>query len=124
MSDHKLQSIEAKLEAVIDKLHVMNVTMARNTESLIIHEKRTDIAERKMESLNGRIDDLKDRENKQFKELSEYVQEKFCSIEDKISPIKTHVEVMSKVFNLVWKVIIPCFVGVLGILYKVGVLKI
>lgn len=109
-----------KIDLVIEKLHEIEVTLAKNTESLIIHEKRTDIAEKKLEVLNERIDDLKDRDNEQFKELSNLVKEEVQSINDKISPIKNHVEVLDKTFNIVWKIIIPVFIGFLGLLYKLG----
>ena len=124
MSNDKLTTIEMKLESIIERLHEMNVTLAENTKSLIVHEKRTDLAERKMEILNDRIDSLKSDEHAQFKELTQTVDRKFTDLESKLNPIKNHVEVLDKVFGMTWKVIIPGLVAAIGILYKLGVLKI
>ena len=123
MNDNKLQNIENKLDAVVEKLYEMNVILAKNTESLIIHEKRTDLAEKKIETLNERIDEIKDRENEQFRELSELVQTKVNSIHEKIAPIKNHVEVLDNTFKFIWKFVVPSIVGVFAILYKFGYLK-
>lgn len=123
MSDHKLNSIELKLEAIIEKLHDMNVTLAENTQSLIIHEKRTDLAERKIEVLNSRIDELKDRENEQFKELTAEVKSTFKSLEEQILPVKIHVETMEKILNIVFKYIVPGLAGLATLLYSLGILK-
>jgi len=124
MSEERLQAIENKIETLVDKLHDIHITLTKNTESLIIHEKRTDIAERKIELLNDRIDEMKDRENEQFKELSNLVQEKVESIHEKIQPIKSHVEVMDKTFNIIWKIIIPGVCAIAVALYKLGLIKI
>lgn len=123
MNDNKLQNIENKLDAVVEKLYEMNVILAKNTESLIVHEKRTDLAEKKIETLNERIDEIKDRENEQFRELSELVQTKVNSIHEKIAPIKNHVEVLDNTFKFIWKFVVPSIVGVFAILYKFGYLK-
>jgi hypothetical protein len=124
MNNDKLTVIEMKLESIIERLHEMNVTLAENTKSLIVHEKRTDIAERKMELLNDRVDSLKEDEHAQFKELTQIVDRKFGELEAKLTPIKNHVEVLDKVFGMVWKIIIPCILTSVGILYKFGILKI
>ena len=123
MSDQRLQVIEGKIDTVIEKLHEMNVVLAKNTESLIIHEKRTDIAEKKLEALNDRIDEIKDKEHEQFKELSELVQDKVTSIHEKIAPIKNHVEVLDNTIKFIWKYVIPSVVGIFALLYKLGVIK-
>ncbi len=113
-----------KLDLIVQKLHEIEIVLTKNTESLIIHEKRTDLAESKLEVLNTRIDELKEKEMDQFKELTVSIQDKFEEIQNKIAPIKTHVEVMDKVFNIVWKVIIPCVIGFIGLLYKIGWIKV
>lgn len=123
MSEEKSSNVESKLDTIIEKIHEMNVTLAENTQSLVIHEKRTDIAERKIEILNNRIDELKEKESVQFKELSDSIQDKFNAIEDQVLPIKIHVEAMDKVFSIVWKVLVPAVIGIFGILYKFGFIK-
>lgn len=124
MNDSRLQSIETKIDTLIDKLHETNVILARNTESLIIHEKRTDLAERRIENLNNRIDDLKDIENEQFKDLTKYVESEFDKFNAKLEPVKNHVEVLDKTIKFIWKVIVPSVVAIFGLLYKFGIIKI
>ncbi len=121
---NKVIAMEMKLELILDKLHDIDITLAENTKSLIIHEKRTDLAERRIETMNERIDELKDRENEQFEKLGKSVEDKFSAIEEKILPIKNHIEVLDKVFGLMWKVIIPSLAAVVGALYKFGIISI
>lgn len=112
--------IEHKLDSIVNKLHEMNLVLSKNTESLITHEKRTDIAERKMEILNARIDEIKDKEKEQFAELHDDVHEQIEKLNDQITPIKIHVESVEKVISMIFKVVIPCFVGILALMYKLG----
>ena len=123
MSD-RMSQIENKLDSVIEKLHDIHIVLSENTQSLIIHEKRTDIAERKLEVLTERIEENKEKEHDQLKQISDSIQQKFDALEVKLSPVKTHVEVMEKVFNILWKVILPCFFGLIGLLYKMGIIKV
>lgn len=56
--DQRIDRIEGKLDVIVDKLSDLNVTLARNTQSLEIHEKRTDIAEQKLDSYEKRMDKM------------------------------------------------------------------
>ena len=64
--------------------------MAENTQSLIIHEKRTDLAEKKLELLEI-----------QFKEKSSKDDVLMTQIEDKLEPIHYHVILINAVFKYV-----------------------
>lgn len=112
--------VEQKLETIVNKLHEMNLILAKNTESLITHEKRTDIAERKMEVLNARIDEIKDKEKEQFVELQDEVHTQMEKLNEQMLPIKIHVESVEKVISVIFKIVIPCFVGILALMYKLG----
>lgn len=57
------EKLDTKLDAIVDKLHQMNITLTRNTDSLEIHEKRTDIAEKKLDAYEERLDKI-DSHNK------------------------------------------------------------
>lgn len=57
--DHRLnrleQKIDEKFDQVMDKLHDIDVTLVRNTDSLEIHEKRTTIAEQKLDAFETKL---------------------------------------------------------------------
>lgn len=57
------EKLDTKLDAIVDKLHSIDVTLVRNTQSLEIHEKRTDIAEQKLDAYEVRLDKI-DSHNK------------------------------------------------------------
>lgn len=104
----KLEKIEEKLDKLSERLQETNVILAENTQSLIIHEKRTDIAEKKLEIVQQRLDRQMERENGILKE-----------IEQKILPIKSHVDSV----NLVLKIVIPTISAMILFFYKLGILK-
>jgi Skp family chaperone for outer membrane proteins len=104
----KLEKIEEKLDKLTEKLHDTNLILAENTKSLIIHEKRTDIAEKKLEIVQQRLDRQMEREGGILRE-----------IDQKIAPIKTHVDMV----NLTFKYIIPTISAAVLFFYKLGILK-
>lgn len=104
----KLDKLEEKIDIIVDKLHEQNVTLARNTESLILHEKRTDLAEKKLNLLEI-----------QYKEYSTKDAVRLENIESKLEPIYKHVNIVSVVF----KYVLPTMAGILGFLFKIGVIK-
>jgi len=104
----RLARIEDKLDKIAEKLQETNIVLAENTKSLIIHEKRTDIAENKLNLLEV-----------QFKEYIARDSVLLQEIEEKLEPIHTHVTAM----NIVLKYIIPAVGGLLVFLFKIGVLK-
>ena len=108
MEKDKLQRIEEKLDKINDKLGEINVTLAENTQSLIIHEKRTDIAEKKLALLEI-----------EFKEKSARDELIMDGIERKIEPVHDHVLLL----NILVKYIIPALAGLVAFLYKFGIFK-
>ena len=104
----RLDKLEEKIDLIVDKLHDQNVTLARNTESLILHEKRTDIAEQKLNLLEN-----------EYKEHSTRDMLRLENIESKLDPIYKHVTVV----NTAFKYIIPAVAGILGFLFKIGIIK-
>jgi hypothetical protein len=108
MDNDRLNRIEDKLDKITDKLQEMNVTLAENTQSLIIHEKRTDLAERKIELVQLQLNEQLEKDHKIIEK-----------IEEKLLPIQTHVNLV----NVVFKYIIPSIAGLIAFLYKVGIVK-
>ncbi len=108
MDADRLIRIEEKLDKLADKLHETNIVLAENTQSLIIHEKRTDIAEQKLGLLEA-----------EFKEHSAKDEIILESINVKLQPIYNHVTLV----NLTFKYVLPSAVAVLSILFKLGILK-
>ena len=108
MDKDKLVKIEEKLDKISDKLHEIHVTLAENTQSLIIHEKRTDIAEKKLSLLELEL-----------KERSAINAVAVDDLEKKIQPIHDHVIVV----NAVLKYVLPAIITVLAFVYKFNILK-
>lgn len=104
----KLARIEEKLDKISDKLEEIDEVLSENTTSLIIHEKRTDIAENKLNLLEVQFKEYIARDSALLKE-----------IEVKLDPIHTHVAVV----GIVFKYIIPAVAGLLVFLFKLGILK-
>lgn len=116
----KLTLIEHKLESIIQKLHDQNIILSKNTESLITHEKRTDLAERKIELLSLRIDEIKDQEKEQITEVKHQISD----LHTELLPVRIHIQSVEKVITIIFKVVIPCFVGILALMYKLGWIEI
>lgn len=108
MEKDRLTRIEEKLDKISEKIEDINITMASNTQSLIIHEKRTDIAENRIA-----LTEL------QLKEMSTKNKIILENIEEKIQPIYTHVTIV----NVIVKYVIPSIAGVLVFLFKMDILK-
>jgi|688.fasta_scaffold198816_2 hypothetical protein len=108
MSDDKLNKIEEKIDKINEKLNEIHVTLAENTQSLIVHEKRTDLAEQKLELLELEL-----------KERAEISSDAVKEISKRIEPIHDHVIVVSAVV----KYVIPAICTVLAFFYKFNILK-
>jgi chromosome segregation ATPase len=108
MDKDRLSKIEEKLDTITEKLHETNIILAQNTQSLIIHEKRTDIAEKNIEIVQQRLE-------KQLETESTVLSE----IEEKIAPIQEHVMLV----NLIFKYVLPAIAAVVLFLVKVDVIK-
>jgi cob(I)alamin adenosyltransferase len=52
------EKLDTKLDSIVEKLHDINITLIRNTDSLEVHEMRTDIAEKKLSLYEDRLDQL------------------------------------------------------------------
>ena len=124
MIQSKCDIIERKLEDIIEKLHEQTIILSKNTESLIVHEKRTDLAERKLDLLAAQINELRNKEIEKFAELEGEINNKLTKLNDQMTPIKVHVDSVEKVIAIFFKYIIPCFVGLLALMYKIGWLSI
>lgn len=46
---------EAKIDKILEKIHSIDITMARNTASLEAHMKRTDLLEKKLEPVENHV---------------------------------------------------------------------
>lgn len=108
MEKNRFDRIDAQLDKIVDKQIETTVVLAENTKSLIVHEKRTDIAERKLNLLEL-----------EFKMYAEKEKVTLASIEEKLNPIHTHVTIV----NVLVKYIIPAAGGILIFLYKMGAFK-
>lgn len=106
--EKRLDKLEEKLDTIIEKLQDQNLTLARNTDSLVIHEKRTDLAEQKLNVL--------ELEYKAHFNKDELV---LGSIEEKLTPIYKHVTLV----NAMVKYVLPAVTAVLAFLFKIGVIK-
>lgn len=109
--EDKLNRIEEKLDKVIEKINDTNVILAKNTESLIIHERRTDIAEQKLSLLEREYHEHSAKDDIILQDISK-------KLED-IDPIKKHVAVV----NAIVKYVIPATIAILTFLFKIGILK-
>lgn len=108
MDKDRLIRLEEKIDKISDKLNDINVTLAENTQSLIIHEKRTDLAERKIELVQVQINEQIENEHRIIEKLDE-----------RLIPIQDHV----KSVNYLFKYIIPSIGGLIVFLYKLGLIK-
>lgn len=52
------EKLDTKLDAIVNKLHEVNITLIRNTDSLELHERRTDIAEKNLKSYELRLEQV------------------------------------------------------------------
>ena len=103
--ENRLNKIEAKIDAILEKIEEVNRTLDKNTDSLIIHEKRTDLAEHKLKILERELEDLREQESEQIK-----------AINDKLEPVVTHVHAVGWVL----KYIIPACAAIIVAMYKMG----
>ncbi|MFZ4411440.1 MAG: hypothetical protein ACOYOV_00055 [Bacteroidales bacterium] len=71
--DQKLNKIDDKLDRIVEKLHEIEIQLTRNTDSLEIHEKRSDINEQEIELVQ--------------KEVSTLV----CTFQESLHPITEHI---------------------------------
>lgn len=104
----RLIRIEEKLDKLADKLQETNIVLAENTQSLIIHEKRTDLAETKLSLLEIHFKEYAVRDSVILRE-----------IEQKLEPISNHVNIV----HVIFKYVLPSIAAILVFLYKIGILK-
>lgn len=55
MSESKLNKIEEKVDVIVEKLHNIDKTLERNTASLEMHIKRTDLLEAKLKPVEDHV---------------------------------------------------------------------
>lgn len=101
----RLAKIEAKIDSVLDEIKQIHKTLDKNTDSLIIHEKRTDLAEHKLRLLEIELE-----------KLTEIEQEERKSMHTKLDGVVTHVNAV----NWLLKYIIPASAAIIVAMYKMG----
>jgi hypothetical protein len=47
--DKKFEKVDVKMDAIIERIHSIDKTLSRNTDSLEYHVKRTDLLEKQVE---------------------------------------------------------------------------
>lgn len=55
MSDSKLDKIESKVDVIVERIHAIDKTLERNTASLELHIKRTDLLEQKLKPVEDHV---------------------------------------------------------------------
>lgn len=60
--EKRFDKLEEKLDKVLEEVGSINVTLARNTSDLEYHIKRTDLAEKHIQSLEAQVIPLKKKE--------------------------------------------------------------
>ena len=108
MMEKRIDRMDAKLDTIIEKLQEQNITLARNTDSLIIHERRTTIAEEKLSLLQLEV---KEQDNMSDLRLD--------SLEELIKPIAKQ----SDIFNAAFIYVLPALLTIAGLLIKFGIIK-
>jgi len=103
--ENRLNKIEAKIDSILEKIDEQNRILSKNTDSLIIHEKRTDLAEHKLKILEMELERLREQESEEIK-----------AINSKLSPVVTHVQAVGWVF----KYVIPAMAAIIVAMYKMG----
>jgi hypothetical protein len=98
-------NLESKIDAILLEIEKQSRILERNTQSLIIHEKRTDLAEHKLKILEMELERLKEEEKEQYKEIN-----------DKLEPIATHVNAVGWIL----KYLIPAGAAIIVAMYKLG----
>jgi hypothetical protein len=104
----RLVRLEEKIDKISEKLQDINIVMAENTQSLIIHEKRTDLAEKKVELVEMRL-------NEQIQKDHQIL----SKIDQKLYPIQAHIDLVQGIF----KYFIPAVAAILTFLYKLEIFK-
>jgi len=101
-----------KVDHKIDKLHEdvieIKTILARNTESLIIHEKRTTLAEARLREIELDIQEHKTYSNTILQQITE-----------KLKPINQHITIV----HTLTVYIIPAFAAIIAFLFKIGLIS-
>jgi hypothetical protein len=71
--DQKLNKIDDKLDKIVEKLHGIELQLTRNTDSLEIHEKRSDINEQEIELVQKEVATLLTKFDKDFQPVKDHV---------------------------------------------------
>lgn len=103
--ENRLNKIESKIDTILEKIEEQNRILEKNTDSLIIHEKRTDLAEHKLKILELELEKLRQQESEEIK-----------AINAQLHPIATHVHAVGWVL----KYIIPAGAAIIVAMYKMG----
>lgn len=104
----KFDKLEQKIDKLREDISETNTILARNTESLIIHEKRTTLAEARLREIELDMQEHKTYTNTIMKQISE-----------KLQPISQHVSIV----HTLTVYIIPAAAGLVVTLVKLGLLS-
>jgi len=103
--ENRLNKIESKIDSILEKIEEQNRILEKNTDSLVIHEKRTDLAEHKLKILEMELERMRQQESEEIK-----------AINAQLHPITTHVHAVGWVF----KYVIPAMAAIIVAMYKMG----
>ena len=101
----KLDKVEQKIDKLHEDVVEIKTILARNTESLIIHEKRTTLAEARLREIELDMQEHKTYSNTVLNQITE-----------KLKPINQHITIV----HTLTVYIIPAVAGVIAFLYKIG----
>jgi hypothetical protein len=104
----KFEKLENKIDKLREDISETNNILARNTESLIIHEKRTTIAESRLREIELDMQEHKTQTN--------YILDQ---ITDKLKPINQHVTIL----HTLTVYIIPAAAAIIVFLIKLGLIS-
>lgn len=104
----KIDKVEHKIDKLQDEMVEIKTILARNTESLIIHEKRTTLAEARLREIELDMQEHKTYSNTILFQISE-----------KLKPINQHITIV----HTLTVYIVPAIAAIITFLYKIGVIS-
>jgi hypothetical protein len=104
----KLDKVEQKIDKLHEDVVEIKTILARNTESLIIHEKRTTLAEARLREIELDMQDHKTYTNTVLEQISE-----------KLKPISQHVTII----HTLAVYIIPACAAIVAFLVRINVIS-
>lgn len=104
----KLDKVEQKIDKLHEDVVEIKTILARNTESLIIHEKRTTLAEARLREIELDMQEHKTYSNTVLDQITE-----------KLKPINQHITIV----HTLTVYVIPAIAGIIAFFYKIGIIS-